>query len=38
MEYQAESKESDNQGEIEMSRDKGIILLNESKCLVISIC
>ena len=38
MESQAENKESDDQGEIEMPREKGIILLNESKCVVISIC
>ena len=38
MEYQAEKKEKDDQEETEMSRDTGIVLLNGSDCLVISIC
>ena len=37
-EYQAQNEESDDWDKIGMSRDKGIAFLNESKCLVISIC
>ena len=37
-ENQPQNEESDDWDKIGMSRDKGIAFLNESKCLVISIC
>ena len=36
--YQAQNKARDDQDKIEVSRDRGIVLLNESKCTLISIC